>query len=453
MTDLKGKKVLVFGDSIMYGSGNGGFGVGEYLERDLGMVCKKYAVGGARVGFRAGKSWVPEQIMKALDEGAEADYIIFDGFTNDCNISEGAAGPDVPLGAVTSDSSRRPYECPTVYELKREGSTFAECFQSVIYTLLLRFPKAKILFIRPHNMGRRDDDLQRQYGELIFSSESDKSAYVLREVNSAVSRNKTIIPLRIENFLPSEAMEFYLGPTHWLDAFPQVLETHLDSIFSILAGLSAQTGETSVSSLRFVGMQVVDIGDLLEAGWTKKQITLREIELDYLCISPDKYNMNDITEGGLEDWVDSVQESAETSCAVVKDDQIIGYCDFYPVENGDFEVLKSGSSMIKSDMIALYTFGGQFDAYIAMIAVDPVCASQDTYMRIFDWIFDRIDKWRGAGIDIGRIGISVYQPLLEKFVKSFGFECVGINPAKGKIYMTDTQKLADNGLYCKRKGR
>ncbi len=288
---------------------------------------------------------------------------------------------------------------------------------------------------------------------LIFSSESDKSAYVLREVNSAVSRNKTIIPLRIENFLPSEAMEFYLGPTHWLDAFPQVLETHLDSIFSILAGLSAQTGETSVSSLRFVGMQVVDIGDLLEAGWTKKQITLREIELDYLCISPDKYNMNDITEGGLEDWVDSVQESAETSCAVVKDDQIIGYCDFYPVENGDFEVLKSGSSMIKSDMIALYTFGGQFDAYIAMIAVDPVCASQDTYMRIFDWIFDRIDKWRGAGIDIGRIGISVYQPLLEKFVKSFGFECVGINPAKGKIYMTDTQKLADNGLYCKRKGR
>ena len=69
---------------------------------------------------------------------------------------------------------------------------------------------------------------------LIFSSDSDRSAYVLREINSAVSRNKTIIPLRIENFLPSEAMEFYLGPTHWLDAFPQVLETHLDSVFSIL---------------------------------------------------------------------------------------------------------------------------------------------------------------------------------------------------------------------------
>ena len=53
---------------------------------------------------------------------------------------------------------------------------------------------------------------------LVFSSKSDKSHYVLREINSAVSRNKPIIPLRIEDFLPSEAMEFYLGPTHWLDA-------------------------------------------------------------------------------------------------------------------------------------------------------------------------------------------------------------------------------------------
>ena len=58
---------------------------------------------------------------------------------------------------------------------------------------------------------------------LVFSSKSDKSHYVLREINSAVSRNKPIIPLRIEDFLPSEAMEFYLGPTHWLDAFPEVL--------------------------------------------------------------------------------------------------------------------------------------------------------------------------------------------------------------------------------------
>ena len=285
---------------------------------------------------------------------------------------------------------------------------------------------------------------------LIFSSESDKSAYVLREVNSAVSRNKTIIPLRIENFLPSEAMEFYLGPTHWLDAFPQVLDTHLDSVFSILAGLVSQSA-APVSELHFPGIKTVDIDDLIEAGWTKKQITMREIELDYLCVPADKYTMNDITEGVLEDWVDSVQESAETSCALVKDDQMIGYCDLYPVESDDFELLKTGQSMIKADMIALYSFGGQFDAYIAMVSIDPDNVSQDAYMRIFDWIFERLTKWHDEGIEISRIGISVYQPLLEKFIKAFGFEYACINPAGGKVYITDTDKLSVNNLYLRRR--
>ena len=286
---------------------------------------------------------------------------------------------------------------------------------------------------------------------LIFSSESDKSAYVLREINSAVSRNKTIIPLRIENFLPSEALEFYLGPTHWLDAFPQVLDTHLDSILSILKGLSAQSEEPSAKEVVFPGMQTVGISDLLAAGWTKKQITLREIELDYLCVPTDRYNMNDVTEGVLEDWIDSVQENADTSCALVRDDQIIGYCDFDPVERQDFELLRTGSAMIKADMIALYAFGGRFDAYIAMVAVEPDHASQDAYLRIFDWIFARLDKWNEEGISIDRIGISVYQPLLEKFSKALGFEYAGINPAGGKIYETTMEKLSENNLYRKRR--
>ena len=286
---------------------------------------------------------------------------------------------------------------------------------------------------------------------LIFSSESDKSAYVLREINSAVSRNKTIIPLRIENFLPSEALEFYLGPSHWLDAFPQVLDTHLDSILSILKGLSAQSEEPSAKEVVFPGMQTVGLSDLLAAGWTKKQITLREIELDYLCVPSDRYNMNDVTEGVLEDWIDSVQESPDTSCSLVRDDQIIGYCDFYPVERQDFELLRTGSAMIKADMIALYAFGGQFDAYIAMAAVDPDHASQDAYLRIFDWIFARLDQWNEEGISIDRIGISVYQPLLEKFSKALGFEYAGINPAGGKIYETTMEKLSENNLYRKRR--
>ena len=70
MFDLKGKKLLVFGDSIINGSGNNNFGVGEYLERDYGVKLYKYCIGGARVGFVEGKSWVVEQVRKIIRRSA-----------------------------------------------------------------------------------------------------------------------------------------------------------------------------------------------------------------------------------------------------------------------------------------------------------------------------------------------------------------------------------------------
>lgn len=157
--DLKGKTVAVFGDSIAFGSGNKGCGVGEFLSADLGMNAVKYAVGGARVGYRSGKNWVIEQVVRAIKDGINPDYIVFDGFTNDCNVSEGATCPDVPLGELQSG-----YADYDIFKVEKTF-TFTRCFEEMIFAFLKYFPKAKPLFFRPHNMGRRDDLLQRQYGE------------------------------------------------------------------------------------------------------------------------------------------------------------------------------------------------------------------------------------------------------------------------------------------------
>lgn len=157
--DYSDKLLAVFGDSIANGSGNNDFGVGEYLQKDLGFQLKKYAVGGARVGYKQGKNWLIEQVKIALNEGIQPDYIVFNGFTNDCNVSEGATEPDVPLGEIMAG-----YDGFDIDKVTRQD-TFSYCFETVIYTFMTRFPKAKILFFRPHNMGRRDDELQKQYGE------------------------------------------------------------------------------------------------------------------------------------------------------------------------------------------------------------------------------------------------------------------------------------------------
>jgi hypothetical protein len=52
----------------------------------------------------------------------------------------------------------------------------------------------------------------------------------MREVERAVSLAIPIIPLRIENILPSESMEYYLSSVHWLDAITPPIEQHLDKL-------------------------------------------------------------------------------------------------------------------------------------------------------------------------------------------------------------------------------
>jgi hypothetical protein len=62
---------------------------------------------------------------------------------------------------------------------------------------------------------------------LVFSSGANRSPQVLREVERAVSRGVPILPLRIEDVPPSEAMEYYISSRHWLDALTAPLEQHL----------------------------------------------------------------------------------------------------------------------------------------------------------------------------------------------------------------------------------
>ena len=84
---------------------------------------------------------------------------------------------------------------------------------------------------------------------LIFSNASNNSRYVLSEIDAAASRNKPIIPVRIENIVPSGAMEFYLCTTQWMDAFPEIVDIHIDKIISILSRLNNNRNDSSTITL------------------------------------------------------------------------------------------------------------------------------------------------------------------------------------------------------------
>ena len=62
---------------------------------------------------------------------------------------------------------------------------------------------------------------------LIFSENANQSQQIKREVNRAVDRGIPIIPFRIENVMPTGAMEYSISTAHWLDAFTPPLESHI----------------------------------------------------------------------------------------------------------------------------------------------------------------------------------------------------------------------------------
>lgn len=65
---------------------------------------------------------------------------------------------------------------------------------------------------------------------IIFSSHSDASEHVIREVTTAINASLIIIPFRIEDVLPSKSMKYLIGTPHGLDAITPPLDQHLDTL-------------------------------------------------------------------------------------------------------------------------------------------------------------------------------------------------------------------------------
>jgi len=84
---------------------------------------------------------------------------------------------------------------------------------------------------------------------VVFSSDANESPQVKREVERAVSKGKVILPFRIDEVIPSKAMEYCLSNTHWLDAMTPPLETHLARLVETVARfLHADAPKTPLKS-------------------------------------------------------------------------------------------------------------------------------------------------------------------------------------------------------------
>lgn len=135
---LNGKHIVGFGDSIVYGAGNSGYGIVDIIAENNDMTCENKAVGGATILKRTSNN-IPKQIENY--EG-NPDYIILDGYINDCVLSD--------VLEVLGDVS--PY-----YGGNFDNSTIIGQFETMLKYMLTKFHSSKIVYICVHHMSSRDD--------------------------------------------------------------------------------------------------------------------------------------------------------------------------------------------------------------------------------------------------------------------------------------------------------
>jgi hypothetical protein len=65
---------------------------------------------------------------------------------------------------------------------------------------------------------------------LVLSEKANNSNFVRAEVERAYSKGKPVFPIRVEEVLPSRALELFISTTHWIDAWHGDLAHHTSKL-------------------------------------------------------------------------------------------------------------------------------------------------------------------------------------------------------------------------------
>lgn len=86
---------------------------------------------------------------------------------------------------------------------------------------------------------------------LVASKHVNDSQHVLNEVNLAVENNKIILPFKIDAEKFNEEYGYYLGKTHWIDAFPEPVKHFSKLIKNIGSLLEKRTAVSDLCDITF----------------------------------------------------------------------------------------------------------------------------------------------------------------------------------------------------------
>ena len=132
---------------------------------------------------------------------------------------------------------------------------------------------------------------------LVYSSNSNNSKQVIREVDRAVHLGLPVINLRLEDVPLSKQLEYYLSSVHWLDAMTPPLEKHIKTLSGVVLSL-LRKGDAGDDDLK----KAIRDGTL-RVGQDKKSIAV----LPFINDSPDQENTYFIN-GVMEEILNNLQK-------------------------------------------------------------------------------------------------------------------------------------------------
>src|SRR5665811_1011413 len=83
---------------------------------------------------------------------------------------------------------------------------------------------------------------------LVFSDNSNKSLHVHREIERTVGHGIPILPLRVDDVVPSSSLEYFISNAHWLDAITPPMEQHLDHVVGTVRLLLDRAHEAAAAA-------------------------------------------------------------------------------------------------------------------------------------------------------------------------------------------------------------
>ena len=138
---------------------------------------------------------------------------------------------------------------------------------------------------------------------LIFSSNTNNSKQIHREVQRAFDSGKSVVPLRIDNVMPQKSLAYYMGMVHWLDALTPPLEAHLKKLTTSVAGLLATVAGESTAPAESKVSQTV------RAGATTAQADSGSSQRNIISSAPSIGLSDDIVDETLRDLLGKDQRA------------------------------------------------------------------------------------------------------------------------------------------------